>query len=142
MLPDIEEVLLKPGDPVRFEDRDDLLTRLDRLRRPIPARGPGERRTKDHREHYVMLGYLRCLAGGEEEVLPLPVTLQKSGEGHDPPDFTLVWPSGEQETFELTDASTQEYQQRLTRADRAADRSVIFPEGIEINTSDSDAASF
>ncbi len=142
MLPDIEEVLLKPGASVRFEDRDDLLAKLDRMRRPIPGRGPGERRTRDHREHDVMLGYLRSLAGGKEELLPLPVTLEKSPEGHDPPDFTLVWPSGGRETFELTDGSTQEYQESLTRADRTGDGSVIFPEGIEINTSDSDAASF
>ena len=142
MLPDIEDVLLKPGDSVRFEDRDALLAKLDRMRRPIPGRGPGERRTKDHREHDVMLGYLRSLAGGEEQLLPLPVTLEKTPNRQDPPDFTLVWPSGEQETFELTDASTQEYQKSLTHADRAGDRSLIFPDGIDINTSEADAASF
>lgn len=142
MLPHIDEVLLKLGDSVHFADRDDWLEKLDRLRRPIPGRGPGERRTKDHREHYIMLGYLRSLAGGDEQLLPLPVTLEKSPEGHDPPDFALVWPSGQRETFELTDGSTQDYQEKLTRAGRAGDRSLIFPEGVEINTSDADAASF
>ena len=140
MLPDIEEVLLKPGASVRFEDRDDLLAKLDRLGRPIPGRVHG--RTRDHREHYVMLRYLRSLAGGEEELLPLPVTLEKSLEHHDPPDFSLLWPDGRRETFELTDASTEEYQRRLTEADRRGDRDLVFPEGIDIDTSDADAASY
>jgi hypothetical protein len=140
MLPDIEEVLLRPGDSIRFEDRDDLLAKLDRLGRPIPGRVEG--RTRDHREHYVMFRYLRFLAGGKEELLPLPVTLEKSSEGRDPPDFALVWPDRRQETFELTDASTEEYQRRLTEADRRGERDVVFPEGIDIGTSDADAASY
>lgn len=138
MVPDIEEVLLKRGDSVSFEDRDDLLEKLHRLRRPIPGRSGG--RTKDHREHYVMVGYLQFLSGGEEELLPLPVTLEKSPR--DPPDFALVWPGGRRETFELTDGSTKEYQARLTQADRQGDRSLILPEGVDIDTSDADAAVF
>lgn len=140
MLPDIEEVLLKPGDSVRFADRDDLLETLDRLRRPIPGRGSG--RTKDHREHYVMLGYLRFLSGGEAALLPLPVTLEKSSAGHDPPDFALVWPGGERETFELTDGSTEKYQARLTQAARSGDRRVVFPHGVGVDVADSEAADY
>lgn len=140
MLPDIEEVLLKPGDSVRFADRDDLLETLPLLRRRIPGRLEG--RTKDHREHYVILAYLRYLAGGEEALLPLPVTLEKSPEGRDPPDFTLVWPGGRRETFELTDGSTEEYQKRLTQADRSGDRDVFSPEGVRMDTSDADAARY
>lgn len=130
MLPDIEQVLLRPGDSVRFADRDDLLEKLHRLRRPIPGRDEG--RNRDHREHYVMLGYLQFLSGGEEELLRLPVTLEKSPR--DPHDFTLVWPRGKQETFELTDGSTQEYQERLTQAARSGDGSLFFPHGSEAET--------
>jgi hypothetical protein len=126
MLPDIEEVLLKPGDSVHFEDRDHLLRKLDRLGRPIPGRVEG--RTRDHREHYVMFRYLRFLAGGEEALLPLPVTLEKSPEHQDPPDFSLRWPDGGRRTSELTDASTEEYQRRLTQAERQGDLSKILPE--------------
>lgn len=138
MLPDIEEVLLKPGHSVHFADRDHLLETLDRLRRPIPGRDGG--RTKDHREHYVMLGYLRFLSGGEEALLPLPVTLEKSPEGHDPPDFALLWPDGERETFEVTDGSTEEYQVRLTEAARTGDRQVVFPHGVGEDVADAEAA--
>lgn len=140
MLPEIEEVLLKPGDSVRFADRDDLMETLDRLHRPIPGRGGGRR--KDHREHYVMLGYLRFLSGGEAALLPLPVSLEKSPEGDDPPDFVLVGPGGERETFELTDGSTEEYQARLTKAARSGDRHVVFPQGVGVDMADSEAADY
>lgn len=126
MLPDIDEVLLRPGESIRFEDRDDLLEKLDRLSRRVPGRLEG--RTKDHREHYVMVRYLRFLAGGEEALLPLPVTLEKSAEHQDPPDFSLQWPDGRRQTFELTDASTEEYQRRLTEAERQGDLSKILPD--------------
>ncbi|MGD2114472.1 MAG: hypothetical protein PVG07_05455 [Acidobacteriota bacterium] len=86
----IEEVLLRPGDSVPFADRNDLLEKLDDLSRRVPGRLEG--RTKDHREHFCMLRYLRFLTG--EGLLPLPITLRKTPEHHDPPDFTLEWPEG------------------------------------------------
>lgn len=128
----IDEVLLRPGDSVSFEDRDTLLETLDRLGRRVPKRHKG--RTKDHREHDSMLRYLRFLAG--EGLLPLPVTLRKTPEGQDPPDFTLEWSSGREETFELTDGSTQEYQEMLSLASRD-DESLLLP--VDINTPDREA---
>ena len=88
---EIDKVLLRPGQSVRFEDRDDLLEALDRLDQPVPARHEG--RTRDHREHFCMVRYLRFVAG--EGLLPLPVTLSKPPEGQDPPDFVLEWPDWE-----------------------------------------------
>lgn len=130
---DIDKVLLRPGEPVHFADRDDLLERLDRLEQRVPARHEG--RTKHHREHFCMLRYLRFLAG--EDQLPLPVTLRKTPEGKDPPDFVLTWPGRGEETFELTDGSTQGYQKRLSAASGAED-SLVLP--IDINTPERDAA--
>src|SRR4051794_38685603 len=118
---EIDKVLLRPGHSVTFEDRDHLLEILDRLDQPVPARHEG--RTKDHREHFCMLRYLRFVAG--EDLLPLQVTLRKPPAGQDPPDFVLKWPDGRQETFELTDGSTQEYQRRLAVASRDEDHLVL-----------------
>jgi predicted nucleotidyltransferase len=130
---EIDKVLLKPGQSVLFEDRDHLLEVLDRLDQRVPARHEG--RSRDHREHFCILRYLRFVAG--EGLLPLPVTLRKPPEGQDPPDFVLEWPDGRQETFELTDGSTQEYQRRLAAASRTEDR-LVLP--VDINTPEKEAA--
>ena len=133
MLHDINKVLLRPGDSIHFEDRDHLLKTLDELDQRVPARHEG--RKKDHREHFCILRYLRFLAG--EDLLPLPVTLRKTPENQDPPDFVLEWPDGRKETFELTDGSTEEYQRRLATASRAEDE-LVLP--VDINTPEKDAA--
>ena len=133
MAHDIDKVLLRPGHSVHFEDRDHLLESLDRLDRRVPARHEG--RSRDHREHFCMLRDLHVLAG--EDLLPLPVTLSKTHEGQDPPDFVLGWPDGKQETFELTDGSTQEYQKRLTDASEDEDY-LVLP--VDINTPEREAA--
>ena len=88
MARDLDRALIRPGEAVSFRDRDDLLETLDRLDQPVPARQQG--RTRDQREHFCMLRYLRRLAG--EDLLPLPVTLSKPPVGQDPPDFILEWP--------------------------------------------------
>ncbi|HZF10899.1 MAG TPA: nucleotidyltransferase domain-containing protein [Thermoanaerobaculia bacterium] len=135
MVHDIDKILLRPGDSVTFEDRDHLLETLDRLDQPVPARHEG--RSRDHREHFCMVRYLRLLAG--EDLLPLPVTLRKPPKGQDPPDFVLEWPDGRRETFELTDGSTQEYQRRLAAASRAEDEDpLVLP--VDINTPEKEAA--
>ena len=133
MAHDIDKILLRPGDSINFEDRDHLLETLDELDRQVPARHEG--RNKDHREHFCMLRYLRVLAG--ENLLPLPLALRKPPKGQDPPDFVLEWPDGRQETFELTDGSTQEYQRRLAAASRDED-DLVLP--IDINTPEKEAA--
>jgi uncharacterized protein len=130
---EIDKVLLRPGQSVRFEDRDHLLEILDRLDQPVPARHEG--RNRDHREHFCMLRYLRFVAGNN--LLPLPVTLRKTSEGQDPPDFVLEWPERRRETFELTDGSTREYQERLTAASRDEDQ-LVLPAAI--NTPEKEAA--
>jgi predicted nucleotidyltransferase len=130
---EIDKVLLRPGQSVLFEDRDHLLETLDRLDQPVPARHEG--RNRDHREHFCMLRYLRFVAGNN--LLPLPVTLRKTPEGQDPPDFVLEWPDGRQETFELTEGSTREYQKRLTAASRD-EASLVLP--VDINTPEKEAA--
>lgn len=141
MLPDIEEVLLKPGASVRFEDRDDLLEKLDRLGRRIPGRAGG--RNTVHREHCIMVRYLRFLAGGEKELPGFPMTLEKSARGQDPPDFALVWPGGRRETFELTEGTTEGYQRRETQAARTGERrGILFPDGLGMSTPDTDAARY
>lgn len=133
MVRDIDEILLRPGQSVTFKDRDHLLEVLDQLDQRVPARHEG--RTRDHREHFCMLRYLRFLAG--EDLLPLPVTLRKTPEGKDPPDFILAWPDGRQETFELTDGSTREYQKRLTEASKDEDSLTL---SVDINTPEKEAA--
>lgn len=133
MVHDINNVLLRPGDSIHFENRDHLLKTLDELDQRVPARHEGRKR--DHREHFCMLRYLRFLAG--EDLLPLPVTLRKTPKGQDPPDFVLEWPDGRQERFELTDGSTEEYQRRLTAASRAED-DLVLP--VDINTPEKEAA--
>lgn len=133
MAHDIDKVLLRPGDSVHFEDRDHLLENLDRLDLRVPARHEG--RGRDHREHFCMLRYLDFVAG--EDLLPLPVTLRKTPPRQDPPDFVLEWPDGRQETFELTDGSTQEYQRKLTAASRDQDH-LVLP--VDINTPEREAA--
>lgn len=82
-----------------------------------------------------MVRYLRFVAA--EDLLPLPVTLRKTPEGQDPPDFVLEWPGGKRETFELTDGSTREYQKRLTEASRDEGH-LILP--VDINTPEKKAA--
>jgi uncharacterized protein len=133
MANDIDKVLLRPGAAVTFKARDDLLSSLDRFEQRVPARHEG--RTSDHREHFCILRYLRFLAG--EDLLPLPVTLRKPPKGQDPPDFVLELPDGRQETFELTEGSTQEYQRRLSVASRTED-GLVLPIGI--NTPEKEAA--
>ncbi|HEX7181764.1 MAG TPA: nucleotidyltransferase domain-containing protein [Thermoanaerobaculia bacterium] len=110
-----------------------MLETLDHLEQRVPARHEG--RTKHHREHFCMLRYLRFLAG--EGLLPLPLTLRKTSEGKDPPDFVLEWLGGREETFELTDGSTQEYQKRLSAAS-GADDGLVLP--VDINTPEREAA--
>jgi len=127
---EIDKVLLRPGAAVTFKDRDDLLEALDRLDQRVPERH--ERRTKDHREHFCMVRYLRFLAG--EDLLPLPVSLRKSLE--DPPDFVLEWPDGNKETVEITEGSTQDFQKKLTETSRLEDR-VVLP--VDINTPEKEA---
>jgi predicted nucleotidyltransferase len=129
----IDQVLLRPGATVTFKDRDDLLETLDRLDQRVPARHEG--RTKDHREHFCIVQYLRFLA--MEELLPLPVTLRKPPAGEDPPDFVLEWPDGRTETFELTDGSTEEYQKRLSAVSRDKEGPVL---PVDINTPRREAA--
>jgi predicted nucleotidyltransferase len=129
----LEEVLLRPGHSVRFEDGDQFLKTLDRLDQRVPARHEG--RTRDYREHFCIRRYLRFVAG--EGLLPFPVTLRKPPEGQDPPDFVLEWPDGREERFELTDGSTREYQKRLTEASRDK-HLLVLPVGI--NTPEREAA--
>lgn len=128
----IDEVLLEPGNSIPFADRDDLLEKLDHLDRRLPGGKRRRERKAKHREHYCIVRYLRFLAGAD--LLPLPVTLMKAAEGHDPPDFTLSWSDGRTETFELTDGSTREYQRDLS----------LDPEGhslsVDINMPDNEAA--
>ncbi|MFP3938829.1 MAG: nucleotidyltransferase family protein [Thermoanaerobaculia bacterium] len=132
----IEEVLLRPGESAHFADRDDLLEKLDELNRRVPGRLKG--RTKEHREHYCILRYLRFMAGAGE--LETPLILRKAPKNQDPPDYTLEWPdSRTTETFELTDGSTEAYQKALTEAERKSE-GLVFPQGVESNTSEVDAA--
>lgn len=91
----IDEVLLEPGNSIPFADRDDLLEKLDHLDRRLPGGKRRRERKAKHREHYCIVRYLRFLAGAD--LLPLPVTLTKTAEGHDPPDFTLSWSDGRTE---------------------------------------------
>lgn len=127
----IDSVLLRAGDTIRFEDRDDLLAKLDRLDQRIPSRKEG--RTKDQREHFCIVRYLQVLAGSSADLLPLPVTLRK--ERRDPPDFTLEWEGG-RETIELTDGSTREFQQTHSRDDPADE----LPLPIDIDTPEREAS--
>jgi predicted nucleotidyltransferase len=124
----LDERVIKPGDTISFADRDDLLEGLDRLNLRLPGGRERRHRTTSQREHFCMLRYLRFLAG--EDLLPLPVTLRKAPEGQDPPDFTLEWPDGRVETFELTDGSTRRYQKTLSLA---SDGSLPLPVD-DINT--------
>jgi hypothetical protein len=129
----LDGVLLQPGHSVRFEDRDHLLEILDSLDQPVPARREG--RTKDHREHFCILHYLRFVA--EAGLLPLPVTLRNLFEGQDPPDFVLEWSGGRKETFELTEGSTREYQKELTETSED-ENLLVLP--VDINTPENEAA--
>jgi predicted nucleotidyltransferase len=122
-----DTALLPPGDAIEIIDRDDLLEALDELDQPVPPRHEG--RTTSQRERFVMLRYLRVLAGMGE--LQLPIKIQKHPEGVGrPPDFLLSWPETQRtETFELTDGSTREYQERLSAT--STDREVlVLPVGI------------
>ena len=130
----IDQVLLRPGASVHFQDRDDLLKKINHLEQEVPARHKG--RTKDHREHFVMVSYLGFLAGAGEDLLGLPATLRKIPEGEDPPDFILEWPDGRKETFELTDGSTEEYQKRLS-ATSADEDELVLP--VDLNTPEREA---
>lgn len=123
----IDDVLLAPGNSVFLKNRGELLETLDQLDLKVPARDEGRR--TDHREHHCILRYLRFLAG--EELLPLPVTVTRTRLGQDPPDFVLAWPDKRQETFELTDGSTQHYQKALARASRNKE-AISLPVDIDI----------
>lgn len=133
---DLDKVLIRPGQSVRFEDRDHLLLTLDRLDQPVPSRHEG--RTRDQREQFCIVHYLRFLAAAD--LLALPVTLRKPLHGQDPPDFVLAWPGGRQESFELTEGSKPEYQRRLTEASVRRDPEIILP--VDINASDAELTQF
>jgi predicted nucleotidyltransferase len=130
---DVTQAFLAQGTTLCFQDRDDLLEALDRFEQPVPARREG--RTHDARETFCIVRYLHMLA--MEELLPTPVTLRRTSENQDPPDFVLEWTDGRKETFELTDGSTEEYQRRLSAASRDS-KSVVLP--VELNTPPREAA--
>jgi uncharacterized protein len=130
----VEEALLRRGEAIVFANRDDLLAKLDRLDRRVPARHEG--RTQDDREQFCIVHYLRFLAGADR--LPLPVTLRRTPEGKDPPDFVLEWPDRRPESLELTDGSTQEYQKRLSAESRNESGDLLLP--VDINTPEKEAA--
>lgn len=135
MARDIDPVVLRPGQSITFKDRDHLLQTLDRLDQPVPERHAG--RSRDHGEYFCMVRYLRRLAG--EDLIPLPVTLRKSAKNQDPSDFLLEWTDGRQETFELTDGSTQEWQKRLAAESRSnAPALLVLPD--DIDTSEREVA--
>jgi uncharacterized protein len=130
-----EPLLLGSGDALEFADRDQLLEALDRLDQAVPARHEG--RTTAERERFVMLRYLRVLAGADAFELPAKLTKHPDGANR-PPDFTLEWPTrGAAESFELTDGSTQDYQKRLS-ATSTDPTALILP--VDINTPERDAA--
>ncbi len=129
----IDEVVLQPGESIRFEDRNDLLEQLSRLDEQVPSRANG--RTSGQREHYCMVRYLRFL--GWEGLLELPVTLIRPL--HDPPDFRLEW-RDRQEAFEVTEGTTAEYQKELTHADRLGDEREVLPKGVDPHAPSRDAA--
>lgn len=130
-----EALLVNPGDAIEFPDRDHLLATLDRLDQPVPPRHEG--RTTAQRERFAMLRYLRVLAGAD--AFELPATLVKHPDGASrPPDFLLVWPRrGAQESFELTDGSTEDYQKRLSAAS-SDPTALVLP--VDINTPEREAA--
>ena len=130
--PAIDSVLLRPGSAVTFETRDELLEKLDSLEQRVPARHEG--RTEDHRQHFCMVRYLRFV--GAEGLLRLPVTLNVTPRGDDPPDFVLEWPDRQRESFELTTGSTQDYQRKLSEA--SASDAPVLP--VDINTPEREAA--
>ncbi len=126
-------ISLQAGQTLTFQDRDRLLAELDRLDEPVPARDAG--RNIDHREQFCIQRYLRFLAGGG--LLPLPVTLTRTNQNEDPPDFSLRW-ADRCETFELTEGSTPQYQKELTEAARNKSNKLLLP--VDINTPAGDAA--
>lgn len=58
-----------------------------------------------------MVQYLLLRAGSDDKFLPSG--LRKPPTGQDPPDFVLEW-SDREESFELTEGSTREFQQSIT----------------------------
>ena len=130
-----DTALLHPGDALELRDRDGLLKALDELDEPVPPRHEG--RTTAQRERFVMLRYLRVLAGAGQ--LQLPLRLEKHPEGANrPPDFLLGWPKEHrEESFELTDGSTDEYQRKLS-ATSADSQTLALP--VDINTPEREAA--
>ena len=130
-----DTALLHPGDALELRDRDGLLKALDELDEPVPPRHEG--RTTAQRERFVMLRYLRVLAGAGQ--IQLPLRLEKHPEGANrPPDFLLGWPKEHrEESFELTDGSTDEYQRKLS-ATSADSQALALP--VDINTPEREAA--
>ena len=130
-----DTLLLSPGDSIDFADRDQLLEALDRLDQPVPARHEG--RSTEDRERFVMLRYLRVLAGAD--AFELPATLVKHPDGANrPPDFVVRWPKNDaEESFELTDGSTEDYQEKLTAASTDI-TALVLP--VDIQTPEREAA--
>jgi|GEM_PF-986089 len=84
-----------------------------------------------------MSRYLRFMAAADREALqPFPVVLSKTAAGQDPPDFTLTWGDGREESFELTEGSTESYQRRLSSSAGQRDR---LPLPVHLQTSTEEA---
>lgn len=93
------------GDEIEFQNNSELPTKLSNIDCSVSARTQG--RKSSHRERYCLKIYLIQLS--QDKFLKFPLRIIKE----EAPDFLILY-CDETTALEVTDASTEDYQQAMT----------------------------
>jgi hypothetical protein len=104
------------GDETEFQSKFELLRKLSDIDCSVPARTKG--RKSSHRERYCLKIYLMYLS--QKELLRFPLKIKKE----EAPDF-LISCHDETIGLEVTDASTEGYQQAMTDLEKSPPGTVL-----------------
>lgn len=93
------------GNEIEFQNESELLSKLSNIDCSVPARTQG--RKSGHRERYCLKIYLIQLSQGKFLKFPLRIIKEEA------PDFFISGYDGTTTALEVTDASTEDYQQAM-----------------------------
>lgn len=104
------------GDEIEFKNQSELIEKLSNIDCSVPARTQG--RKTSHRERYCLKIYLTQLSQNGILKFPLKITKEEA------PDFLILY-CGETIALEVTDASTEDYQQAMTELAKSPQGTVL-----------------
>ncbi len=99
------------GNEIEFQNESELLSKLSNIDCSVPARTQG--RKSSHRERYCLKIYLMQLS--QDKFLRFPLKIRKE----EAPDFIILGYDGTTTALEVTDASTEDYQQATTELEKS-----------------------